>query len=137
MLMTSPFQEVIMFLQVKEEEEAKKTLPVPVTVPAIARAYCHPEKTYIITGGLGGFGMELTQWLINRGAKNLVLTSRSGVKNGYQARKLHLWREAGVKVEVSNRDVKKEGEARQLIEESMKLGPVGGLFNLAMVSVTF
>ncbi|XP_041363356.1 fatty acid synthase-like [Gigantopelta aegis] len=120
-------------IKVKEEEDVKKTLPAPITVPAIARSCCHPDKTYIITGGLGGFGMELAQWLVNRGARNLVLTSRSGVRNGYQSRKLRLWREEGVTVEVSKRDAKKESEARLLIEESQKLGPVGGLFNLAMV----
>ncbi|XP_014667634.1 PREDICTED: fatty acid synthase-like [Priapulus caudatus] len=43
---------------------------------------CHPQKSYIITGGLGGVGLELCQWLIEHGAQNVVLTSRSGVKTG-------------------------------------------------------
>jgi hypothetical protein len=52
----------------------------------------------------GGFGLELSQWLIDRGAKTLVLTSRSGVKTGYQARKLEKWRQKGIRVEISSLD---------------------------------
>lgn len=50
--------------------------------PAIRRTFCPPSKTYIITGGLGGFGLELAQWLTERGARKLVLTSRSGIRSG-------------------------------------------------------
>ena len=52
------------------------------SVLATPRAYCNPHKSYVITGGLGGVGLQLTDWLINRGAKVVVLTSRSGVKTG-------------------------------------------------------
>ena len=36
---------------------------------------------------------------------------------------------------VSKHDVSKEDEARTLIEEALNKGPVGGIFNLAMVGV--
>ncbi|TVY16317.1 Reducing polyketide synthase FUB1 [Lachnellula arida] len=36
------------------------------------------DKTYIIAGGLGGLGRSLARWLVSRGAKNLILLSRSG-----------------------------------------------------------
>jgi len=49
------------------------------------RTACHPHKSHVIVGGLGGFGLELAQWLVERGAKYLVLTSRVGVRTGYQA----------------------------------------------------
>lgn len=50
----------------------------------VARLYCKPESSYLICGGLGGFGLELADFLVFRGAKKLVLTSRSGVSEGYQ-----------------------------------------------------
>lgn len=103
-------------------------------IPALPRSYCDQNKSYIITGGLGGFGLELSQWLIDRGARNLVLTSRSGVKTGYQARKLEKWRRKGINVMISSRDIVDKLAASKLIEESTKLGPVGGVFHLAMVS---
>ena len=65
-------------LKIREESETCSAL----RVEALPRTYCHPRKSYVITGGLGGFGLELTQWLIDRGARTLILTSRSGVKTG-------------------------------------------------------
>lgn len=38
----------------------------------------------MIVGGLGGFGLELADWLVLRGAKYLVLCSRRGVTDSYQ-----------------------------------------------------
>ena len=67
------------------------------------------------------------------GARNLVLTSRSGVRTGYQAHRISCWREQGVRVLVSKRDVCKQEGAELLIQESQQMGAVGGIFNLAMV----
>ena len=63
-----------------------------------------------------------------------MLTSRSGVKTGYQAHCVARWQSQGVEVIISKRDVCQEMEAKTLIEEALKSGPVGGIFNLAMVS---
>ena len=52
------------------------------------RYSCSPENTYIIVGGLGGFGLELADWLVLRGAKKLVLTSRKGISTGYQSSRI-------------------------------------------------
>lgn len=53
-------------------------------VPAVPRMTAHSNKVYVITGGMGGLGLELAGWLISRGAKKLVLTSRRGITTGYQ-----------------------------------------------------
>ena len=54
------------------------TPALPVTLKAVKKLLFDPVKCYIITGGLGGFGLELADWLIGRGATKLVLTTRSG-----------------------------------------------------------
>ena len=36
------------------------------------------DGTYLVTGGLGGLGLEVAQWLIDQGARTLVLVGRSG-----------------------------------------------------------
>jgi phthiocerol/phenolphthiocerol synthesis type-I polyketide synthase C len=36
------------------------------------------EGVHLLTGGLGGFGLEAARWLIDRGAKHLVLAGRKG-----------------------------------------------------------
>ena len=45
---------------------------------------CRPDRSYIITGGLGGFGMAMAEYLGNHGAKHIVITSKRGVRNGGQ-----------------------------------------------------
>lgn len=36
------------------------------------------DATYLVTGGLGGFGLKTAQWLVERGARHLVLLGRRG-----------------------------------------------------------
>lgn len=48
----------------------------------------HSHSVYIITGGLGGLGLELANWLIMRGATILVLSSRKGVTTAYQQHRI-------------------------------------------------
>ncbi|XP_074648828.1 fatty acid synthase-like isoform X2 [Tubulanus polymorphus] len=120
-------------IKVRAEEDTKLMIPKPILMDAIPRTACHPEKTYIITGGLGGFGLELANWLIERGATRLVLTSRSGVRTGYQSERIRSWREMNVKVVVSTASTADMDGTRSLIKSAQELGPVGGIFHLAMV----
>uniref|UniRef100_A0A8D1BP89 Fatty acid synthase n=1 Tax=Sus scrofa TaxID=9823 RepID=A0A8D1BP89_PIG len=121
-------------IQVREEEQgpAPRGLP-PIALTGLSKTFCPPHKSYVITGGLGGFGLQLAQWLRLRGAQKLVLTSRSGIRTGYQARQVREWRRQGVQVLVSTSNASSLDGARSLITEATQLGPVGGVFNLAMV----
>ncbi|XP_037093774.1 LOW QUALITY PROTEIN: fatty acid synthase-like [Pollicipes pollicipes] len=115
-------------LQLRQEGRSEQLL-----VPAVHRCYPPAERVHVITGGLGGFGLELAEWLVTRGARHLVLTSRSGVKDGYQASRVHSWRRRGVTVQISRDDVSTTSGADRLMQAAAKLGPIGGVFNLAMV----
>lgn len=68
-------------IQMREDENSVASMPMKVS----SRSYCDSNMVYIIAGGLGGFGLELADWLILRGCRKLVLSSRNGVKTGYQA----------------------------------------------------
>ncbi|KMQ91191.1 fatty acid synthase, partial [Lasius niger] len=101
---------------------------------ALPRYYCKANKTYVIFGGLGGFGLELADWLVIRGAENLVLISRTGIKNGYQQMKIELWKSYGVKVSIiSNVDASDVGDCERILRTAEELGPVDAIFNLAVV----
>ena len=82
--------------QVRQDDESSS-----LSLSAIARTTCHPHKSHVLVGGLGGFGLELAQWLVERGARYLVLTSPVGVCSGYQDRRIRQWRQAGITVTVS------------------------------------
>ncbi|XP_003739693.1 fatty acid synthase [Galendromus occidentalis] len=122
-------------IKVKDEEPRTQMTPSLKTVPARSRIGFSSRKIFIIIGGLGGFGLELSDWLVRRGVRNLVLTSRSGVRDGYQKLCLLRWRTAGVRVWISDRDVSiaEQAEALVLEAESSSGLPVGGIFNLAVV----
>lgn len=95
-------------VQVREDEKDLVCPPSKIRVRAVCRTLCNPQHVYLITGGLGGFGLELAQWLINRGARKLVLTSRTGIRTGYQARCVHFWRRMKISVHVSTLNIAKK-----------------------------
>ncbi|XP_077489970.1 fatty acid synthase-like [Amblyomma americanum] len=121
-------------LEVRPEESSLKTADAsPFTVEAVARTYFYEHKCYVIIGGLGGFGLELADWMVGRGCRKLMLTSRSGVRTGYQKLHIRRWQQAGAVVLVSTLDASTGEGARQIIEEASAIGPVGAIFNLSLV----
>lgn len=63
-------------LKIRDEDD----LLIKEVVP---RVFFDDRKTYIICGGLGGFGMELADWMIIKGCRKIVLSSSRGVLSGY------------------------------------------------------
>ncbi|XP_012234475.2 fatty acid synthase [Linepithema humile] len=118
-------------LKVCDEKKIKKQ---PVPIMAKPRYYCDSQKSYLILGGLGGFGLELADWLILRGARNLVLTSRTGVKTGYQRKRVDLWKSYGVNVLIiTGADASNRKDCEFILKSAEKQGPVDAIFNLAVV----
>ncbi|CAG2109741.1 unnamed protein product [Medioppia subpectinata] len=104
------------------------------------KTYFNPNKTYIITGGLGGFGLEFIHWMMFMGARRFVLTSRHGVRTNYQKFILDRLESLGVKLKqyetkvvVSTHDCNTTEGTKQLLADAQKLGPIGGVFHLALV----
>lgn len=96
------------------------------------------NKCYVLVGGLGGLGLEVAYWMAIRGARKLVLVSRSGIKNEYQYVFVKRIENAvknceTVRVEISTSDPTSMKGAEQLIMDSEKIGPIGGLFHFATV----
>ena len=114
--------------------------PTKITMSAITRTWFNPSKIYIILGGLGGFGLEFAYWLVLRGAKKIILTSRIGIKNDYQQLYLKRFKQLNkfiedynVDISVSTHNAVEQEGAEDLIKEAMEKGPLGGIFNLALV----
>lgn len=126
-------------VKIRDEEKAgeKKYLtsvkPGPYKINAILRTVFHPLKSYIITGGLGGFGLELAYWLTLRGARNLILTSRTGPRDAFQRLSIERLKQNGAKIQIYTKSVITTNGASKLIQFAQELGPLGGIFSLAMV----
>lgn len=64
-----------------------------------------PEGSAFVSGGCGGFGLEIAKWLAERGVRHLVLASRSGVKNAADRAAIAALEASGVSVAVERLDV--------------------------------
>lgn len=71
-------------LKMRQNDDDTCSLPIKL----MPRVYCNKDESYVIVGGLGGFGLELADWLILRGCRNLVMSSSRGVSNAYQASRI-------------------------------------------------
>jgi amino acid adenylation domain-containing protein len=49
--------------------------PAPSVLPERGRTL-RPDATYLVTGGFGGLGLAVAQWLVDRGATRVVLAGR-------------------------------------------------------------
>jgi acyl transferase domain-containing protein/NAD(P)-dependent dehydrogenase (short-subunit alcohol dehydrogenase family)/acyl carrier protein len=93
-----------------------------------------PDKTYLITGGLSGFGLATAQWLVEQGARNLVLASRRGHAPLESLDVLSSLLSAGARVECRQVDVADEESVEDLLAFiRTELPPLAGLFHSAMV----
>ncbi|HSR49175.1 MAG TPA: type I polyketide synthase, partial [Acidobacteriota bacterium] len=89
------------------------------------------QASYLVTGGLGGLGLEVAIRLARRGAKRLVLAGRRPPRD--QARKrLQALREAGVRVEILQADVIDEAQLAEAVTAAHEAEfPLKGVFHAA------
>jgi len=65
------------------------------------------DVTYLVTGGLGNLGLQLARWLIERGARHLLLISRTPLEDPSSSRRraVEALRALGAEVRVQSLDV--------------------------------
>ncbi|MCP3063711.1 SDR family NAD(P)-dependent oxidoreductase [Myxococcus sp. K38C18041901] len=91
------------------------------------------DATYLITGGLGGLGLEVARWMVDRGARHLVLMGRRAPEPLAQAR-VDALRAAGATVTVGQGDVSSREEvARVLAACRASMPPLRGVVHAAGV----
>ena len=93
-----------------------------------------PDGTYLITGGTRGFGLEIAKWLAGRGARHLVLVSRSGASIPEARHAMMVMRGKGIDVLARAVDVADEEQMAALFAEiGGKMPPLCGVVHGAMV----
>jgi NADPH:quinone reductase-like Zn-dependent oxidoreductase/acyl carrier protein len=91
------------------------------------------DATYLITGGTGGLGLAVARWLVEKGARNIALLSRSGASAEAVAVLANL-AAAGAKVKVIHADVSNESDVgRALAEIRESMPPLRGVVHAAGV----
>ncbi|MEO1132297.1 MAG: type I polyketide synthase, partial [Cyanobacteria bacterium J06639_1] len=112
--------------------QAKHRGKVVIEMPVQHEALVKPDASYLITGGLGALGLRVAEWLAERGAKHLVLTSRRGLTERAEAAIAPLTEIAEVKVVAA--DVANPADVEQMLSEmASELPPLKRVIHAAGV----
>jgi len=89
------------------------------------------DSTYLITGGLGGLGLKVAWWMMERGARYLVLMGRSAP--GAEALEtIRAMEERGVRVTIAQGDVARPEDVEMVFAEVEASGlPMRGIVHAA------
>lgn len=101
---------------------------------AAAKLELNAEASYLLTGGLSGFGLKTAAWLVEKGAQHLVLLSRSGKAAEGDQEILQVLQAKDIKLYTYTCDVTdKTALAQVLTEIQVKCPPLKGIIHAAMV----
>ena len=111
------------------------TEPQPPVKAARPSADIRPDAAYLVTGGLGDFGLATAAWLAGRGAGSIVLAGRSGAKTAEQRAAVAALRATGADVRVEAVDVGDKASVAALLVRLSDGPPLRGVFHAAGVLV--
>ncbi|PNP85410.1 hypothetical protein FNYG_01239 [Fusarium nygamai] len=108
-----------------------KPQSVSVTIrPISGQGLFSTDKTYLMVGLVSDFGRSLCRWMVENGAKYIVLTSRRAQVDQLWLQEMeHL----GAVVRVYPMDVSKRDSVQTVCDSIKDLPPVGGVCNGALV----
>ncbi|MCU0710997.1 MAG: SDR family NAD(P)-dependent oxidoreductase [Pirellula sp.] len=91
-----------------------------------------PGGTYLITGGLGGFGQQTARWLAEHGCESLVLTGRTGANTPEKKKFVEDLEAKGTKVLAIACDSSDRSAVRALLATiQQELPPLKGIIHSA------
>ncbi|KAI2602809.1 KR domain-containing protein [Hypoxylon sp. NC1633] len=96
--------------------------------------YFDSDSTYIIAGGLGGLGRSIARWMVDRGARHLLLLSRRGLSNPRTGTLLEDLAHCGVQVSAPSCDIANMPQLKGAIDQASETMPrIRGCIQSAMV----
>jgi aryl carrier-like protein len=108
--------------------------PVTTVAPQDGPVAFGANASYLITGGLGGFGLAVARWMVERGAGTLVLVGRRGAETPEARQAVADLEASGTRVIVHAADVSKEADLAQVLTRiDRELPPLKGVIHAAMV----
>ena len=92
------------------------------------------DKTHIVTGAFGGFGLETAKWLVEKGARYLVMIGRRGAAAPEAQAVVKDFIARGVKVVADPCDITNRAALEQLFDTIRStMPPIAGVMHEAMV----
>ena len=100
---------------------------IVVTTPPLQGGHLREDRTYLVTGGLGGIGCAVAQWLADNGAGAIVLNGRRD-PGADAAETIRALRDRGITVQVELADMTDaEAVDRMLARVDRDLPPLAGV----------
>ncbi|NYT74386.1 type I polyketide synthase [Halomonas sp. QX-2] len=92
------------------------------------------DASYLVSGGLGGFGLRTAQWLVEKGARQLILLSRSGPTSEEAQAAIASFEQQGVTVLAAACDITDRTALADVLERAKgELAPLRGIVHAATV----
>ena len=108
--------------------------PSKIRTHAATSVALSPRASYLVTGGVAGFGLAVARSLVALGARHLVLASRSGAASHESKQAIAALRRQGAKVATVKADISREQDVSRLLTRiSRTLPPLRGVFHAANV----
>ncbi len=109
--------------------DARHIGKIVLTAPSLVEGRFRQDRTYLVTGGLGGIGCALGHWLADRGAGAIVLNGRRD-PDAAAEETIAALKDRGVEVRVELADVT-DAEAVDAMIERIRgdLPPLGGVIH--------
>jgi acyl transferase domain-containing protein/NADPH:quinone reductase-like Zn-dependent oxidoreductase/NAD(P)-dependent dehydrogenase (short-subunit alcohol dehydrogenase family)/acyl carrier protein len=116
-------------IMLKFENETVLGVPLEAT-----KSVVDPSASYLVTGGFSGFGLSVAQWLVEKGARHLILVGRRGANTEEAKAVLESFKKEGVKIKIAAVDVTNLKQMTLLFDQSeKKMPPIKGVIHSAMV----
>ena len=126
----------------RKENWVLKTISVkPETVPEQVDFYSLPldnnglkdDRTYVVIGGVRGFGFEVARWMVENGAKTVMCTARSAPCKEKIMEVQKLEQKTGSRILLRQADVTSWEEMNAIKSELESLPEVAGIVFTAMI----
>ena len=101
-------------------------------LPRRIKARLNANASYLLVGGVGGIGQSVTRWMVDHGAKNIILLSRGASKKKGLINEIQ---QNGCRVKGISCDVSSAADLKQALDLCAKeqFPPVRGVVQAAMV----
>jgi acyl transferase domain-containing protein/NADPH:quinone reductase-like Zn-dependent oxidoreductase/acyl carrier protein len=107
------------------------TESAPPVKPAWPVTSIRSDAAYLVTGGLGAFGLATATWLAAKGAGTIVLAGRRGAADAHQQAAVEALRASGADVRVEQVDVADRASVNALLARLSDGPPLRGVFHAA------
>lgn len=101
------------------------------SVKATPKPELRSDRSYLVVGGLGGLGKVVVAWMVENGARNLILLSRSGDSDQETRDFLLELQSQGCQTQVCAGSVSRKADVEAAVRGAV--APIAGVINMSMV----